>query len=81
MGDNERQLSFREAQLMEFLGKQPNMTIERKAILTEIWGHDSIFNSRNLDVYITHLREYLREDDGVQLITLKGVGYRLLTGK
>jgi two-component system, OmpR family, response regulator VicR len=81
IGDKERQLSFREAQLMEFLGTQPNMTIERKAILTEIWGHDSIFNSRNLDVYITHLREYLREDDGVQLITLKGVGYRLLTGK
>ena len=36
------------------------------------------FNSRNLDVYITRLRDYLREDERVQIITLKGVGYQFI---
>ncbi|MBP9197860.1 MAG: winged helix-turn-helix domain-containing protein, partial [Saprospiraceae bacterium] len=39
---------------------------------------DSFFNSRNLDVYITKLRDYLKEDEQIQIITLKGVGYRLV---
>ena len=43
-----------------------------------IWGDDSYFNSRNLDVYITKLRDYLREDPNVQLMTVKGVGYNFL---
>ncbi len=77
-GQNERQLSFREAQLLQIFAEQPNTTIERKFILEAVWGNDSYFNSRNLDVYITRLREYLRDDDSIQIITLKGVGYRLL---
>lgn len=74
----EKQLSFREAQLLQIFAEQPNTTIERKFILEAVWGNDSYFNSRNLDVYITRLREYLRDDDSIQIITLKGVGYRLL---
>lgn len=50
----------------------------RKNILDKIWGDDSFFNSRNLDVYITKLRDYLKEDEQIQIITLKGVGYRLV---
>ena len=76
-----RQLSFRETQLLGIFATQPNTTIERKSILEQVWGHDSYFNSRNLDVYIARLREYLRDDDTLQIITLKGVGYRLLTEK
>ena len=52
--------------------------MERKTILQEVWGDDSFFNSRNLDVYITKLRDYLRDDPDVQIITLKGVGYRFV---
>jgi DNA-binding response OmpR family regulator len=73
-----RQLSFREAQLLHIFAQRPNATIERREILETIWGSDSIFNSRNLDVYITRMREYLRDDAAVQIITLKGVGYRLV---
>lgn len=76
---NEKQLSYREAQLLEILSSPPNATVERKIILEKIWGNDSFFNSRNLDVYIKKLRDYLKEDDNVQIITLKGVGYRLTT--
>ncbi|MCI5082367.1 MAG: helix-turn-helix domain-containing protein [Saprospiraceae bacterium] len=46
--------------------------------MKEVWGDDSFFNSRNLDVYIKKLRDYLREDESVQIITLKGVGYRFV---
>ncbi len=77
-GNPLRQLSHRETQLLEMLASRPNSIIERRDILKTVWGHDSIFNSRNLDVYITHLREYLKEDPGVQILTLKGVGYRVV---
>ena len=73
-----RQISHREAQLLEMLAAKPNAIVERKEILKQVWGHDSIFNSRNLDVYIARLREYLKEDAAVQILTLKGVGYRLV---
>ncbi|HAD13507.1 MAG TPA: DNA-binding response regulator [Saprospirales bacterium] len=81
MLDNQpfKQLSHRETQLLEMLGARLNAIVERRDILKQIWGNDSIFNSRNLDVYITRLREYLREDAGVHILTLKGVGYRLTT--
>ncbi len=73
-----RQLSHRETQLLEMLASKPNAIVERREVLKQVWGHDSIFNSRNLDVYVTRLREYLKEDPGVQILTLKGVGYRVV---
>jgi DNA-binding response OmpR family regulator len=73
-----RLLSHRETQLLQLLTTQPNAIVERREILKQLWGHDSIFNSRNLDVYINRLREYLREDNTVQILTLKGVGYRVV---
>jgi DNA-binding response OmpR family regulator len=48
--------------------------------MNHIWGNDSFFNSRNLDVYITKLRGYLKDDASIQIITIKGVGYRFVIG-
>lgn len=73
-----RKLSHRETQLFKILTAQTNGIVDRRQILLEIWGDDSIFNSRNLDVYITRLRDYLKEDPSVEIITLKGVGYRMV---
>ncbi len=67
-----------EAELLKILADHRNFTLERKVIMLQIWGDDSFFNSRNLDVYITRLRDYLREDERVQIITLKGVGYQFI---
>jgi len=78
IGEQVRRLSHREAQLLEMLCQNPGRPVLRKDILDTLWGNDSIFNSRNLDVYITRLREYLRDDEQVEIITLKGVGYRLV---
>lgn len=73
-----KRLSHRETELLTMLVDKKQETIHRKNILDKIWGNDSQFNSRNLDVYITKLRDYLKEDENVQIITLKGVGYRLV---
>jgi len=78
LGDKIKRLSHRESELLAALTSQKQETILRKQILDKIWGNDSFFNSRNLDVYITKLRDYLKEDEKIQIITLKGVGYRLV---
>jgi DNA-binding response OmpR family regulator len=71
-----RKLSHREAMLLQILSESKNSVVNRKDILMRIWGDDSFFNSRNLDVYITKLRDYLKADPGIEIITIKGVGYR-----
>ncbi len=73
-----RKLSHREAVLLTILAENKNVIVQRKDVLMRVWGDDSFFNSRNLDVYITKLREFLREDPGVEIVTIKGVGYRFV---
>lgn len=79
-GDTVRKLSHREAMLLAVLAENKNVIAQRKDILMRVWGDDSFFNSRNLDVYITKLRDYLRDDPAVEIVTIKGVGYRFVTG-
>ncbi|MFT4033430.1 MAG: response regulator transcription factor [Siphonobacter sp.] len=80
INDQTRKLSHRENELLRILCEHQHQTIARKDILMRVWGDDSFFNSRNLDVYITRLRDYLKEDDQLQLVTIKGVGYHFITG-
>jgi len=79
-GNEERKLSFRESELLKLLYENRDRIIDRKDILNLLWGNDSFFNSRNLDVYVTKLRSYLKEDPTLEIITIKGVGYRFVTG-
>jgi DNA-binding response OmpR family regulator len=74
----ERKLSYRESELLRLLYQNKEAIVERKDILNLLWGSDSFFNSRNLDVYITKLRNYLKQDPSLQIITIKGVGYRFV---
>lgn len=75
---NEKKLSYREAELLKFLYLNKQDVIDRRELLNHIWGNDSFFNSRNLDVYITKIRGYLKDDPAIEIITIKGVGYRFL---
>ncbi|TND07418.1 MAG: two component transcriptional regulator, winged helix family [Bacteroidetes bacterium] len=77
-GGEEKKLSFRECELLRLLAEQPNEIADRRAILKKIWNDDNYFNSRNLDVYITRLRNYLKQDTSIEIITVKGVGYRFV---
>jgi DNA-binding response OmpR family regulator len=80
LGDGVRKLSNREANLLGMLAENKNGTTNRKDILMRLWGDDSFFNSRNLDVYITKLRDYLKGDRSIEIITIKGVGYHFAVG-
>ena len=80
INSQEKKLSYREAELLKYLWQHRNDVIDRRELLNHIWGNDSFFNSRNLDVYITKLRGYLKEDSTVEILTIKGVGYRFVLG-
>ena len=77
-GKEDRKLSFRESELLKLLYENREKIIDRKDILILLWGNDSFFNSRNLDVYITKLRSFLRDDPSLEIITIKGIGYRFV---
>ena len=79
VGNEERKLSYRESELIKYLYRHRDQVIDRRDLLNHIWGNDSFFNSRNLDVYITKIRGYLKEDSSIEIITIKGVGYRFVT--
>jgi len=71
-------LTARESELLHQLCL-PNMeSVSRKTLLQKIWGNDNIFNARSLDVFITRLRRHLAVDPNVQLINIRGIGYKLV---
>jgi DNA-binding response OmpR family regulator len=74
----QRKLSYRESELLWILYENRDKIVERRDILNLLWGSDSFFNSRNLDVYITKLRNYFKQDPSIEIITVKGVGYRFI---
>ncbi|WP_254244111.1 winged helix-turn-helix domain-containing protein [Hymenobacter sp. BRD128] len=74
----EATLTHREAELLKRLHDQRNQVLTRTDVLRELWGDDSFFNGRSLDVFITRLRRYLRHDPQVQIVNVRGVGYKLL---
>lgn len=76
--DEDRKLSYRESELLKLLYESRDKIVERREILNLLWGSDSFFNSRNLDVYITKLRGYLKSDPSLEILTIKGIGYRFI---
>ncbi|ASZ10305.1 response regulator transcription factor [Chitinophaga pendula] len=71
-------LSHREAEILRRLRDHGNQVLERKTVLLDLWGDDSFFNARSMDVFITKLRRYLKEDPRVQIVNIRGVGYKLI---
>ncbi len=76
--EEDRKLSYRESELLKLLYENRDKIVERRDILNLLWGSDSFFNSRNLDVYITKLRNYLKNDPSLEILTIKGIGYRFI---
>jgi len=71
-------LSNRESQILSVLCANMNSAIDRRELLQIVWGDDSFFNSRNLDVYVRKLRGYFSGADGIEIVTLKGKGYHFV---
>ncbi|WP_454801256.1 response regulator transcription factor [Mucilaginibacter phyllosphaerae] len=71
-------VSQREAELLQMLIANKNNLLDRKTALLKIWGDDSVFNARSMDVYVTRLRKYFNEDPSVQILNVRGYGYKLV---
>ncbi len=74
----EEQLTHREAQLLQELFIHKNELTERTLILNTLWGSDDFFNARSMDVFITKLRKKLAKDEKIQILNVRGYGYKLV---
>jgi DNA-binding response OmpR family regulator len=78
INDHETMLTHREAQLLFSLSENRNEVTDRSIILNQLWGNDDFFNARSMDVFITKLRKKLAEDDSVEILNVRGYGYKLV---
>ena len=76
--DESRKLTSKEADLLLLLCENMNETLERSVALRKVWYEDSYFNARSMDVYITKLRKYFKDDPKVDLVNVHGVGFKLV---
>jgi DNA-binding response OmpR family regulator len=74
----EVRLTSKEAELLKLLCENANDVLDRSVALNRIWQDDSYFNARSMDVYITKLRKYLKEDPAVELLNVHGIGFKLV---
>ena len=71
-------LTNRESELLFILNQNKNNISERTYILNKLWGNDDFFNARSMDVFITKLRKKLQQDENVQILNVRGYGYKLI---
>tara|TARA_R110002072_G_scaffold70259_1_gene169858 strand:- start:108 stop:785 length:678 start_codon:yes stop_codon:yes gene_type:complete len=72
------QLTHREAQLLFYLYENKNAVLDRTFILNKLWGNDDFFNARSMDVFISKLRKKLKKDSNIQILNVRGFGYKLI---
>jgi len=71
-------LSPKENELLKMLAEHKNDLLAREKALKKIWGSDTYFNGRSMDVYIAKLRKYLKGDDDIEIVNIHGNGFRLV---
>jgi DNA-binding response OmpR family regulator len=72
------QLSYKEVELLKRLCEAKSTVVDRQVLLKELWGSDNVFNSKTMNVYINRLRNYLESDKSVEILTIRGYGYKLI---
>lgn len=72
------QITHREAQLLFYLYEKKNEVLDRTFILNKLWGNDDFFNARSMDVFISKLRKKLKKDENIQILNVRGFGYKLI---
>lgn len=71
-----RNLTMKEAELIRYFSENQNKVLSRNDILEKVWGTNDYFLGRSLDVFISRLRKYFKEDPGVKIVNLHGIGFR-----
>jgi DNA-binding response OmpR family regulator len=77
-GENVQKLTTKESELLKLLCDNRNSVLERNFALKSIWIDDNYFNARSMDVYITKLRKYLKDDPNIEILNIHGKGFKLL---
>lgn len=77
-GDVQQKLSTKEAELLRLLCVRKNEVLTREEALLNIWHDDNYFNGRSMDVFLSKIRKYLKDDPAVEIINVHGKGYKLL---
>ncbi len=80
-GTHKQQLTQKEADLLQYLCLHTNTVVKREDILLNVWGKEDYFLVRSMDVFMTKIRKYLRDVEGVELQTVHGVGFKLVLQK
>jgi len=80
MEDKQQILSYKEAQLLKLLVDHRDAVLDRKVALDHVWGDDSYFNSRSMDVFISKLRKFLERDPAIKIVNIRGKGFKLIVG-
>lgn len=80
-GSSESRLTPTEAELLRMLCINLNRVLDRDKALREIWGNDSYFTGRSMDVFISKLRKYLKDDPSVEIVSIHGKGYKLVVSQ
>ncbi len=78
LNDKQMNLTAKEASLLKMLAEQEGRTLNRTEALKAIWHDDSYFNARSMDVYITKLRKILKDDPELQILSVRGEGFKLV---
>lgn len=71
-------ISYKETAILELLLEHRNDLLPRQTALLKIWGDDSYYNARSMDVFMSHLRKMLKDDSEIELMSIRGVGYKLI---
>lgn len=71
-------LTHREAHLLFHLNQNKNEVLDRSTILNKLWNNDDFFSARSMDVFISKLRKKLKQDECIQIINVRGFGYKLV---
>ena len=71
-------LTYRESQLLYHLNLNRNEVLDRSFILKKLWHDDDFFSARSMDVFISRLRKKLKQDESVQIVNVRGFGYKLI---
>jgi DNA-binding response OmpR family regulator len=80
-GAHKQQLTQKEADLLQYLCLHTNTVVKREDILLNVWGKEDYFLGRSMDVFMTKIRKYLKDVEGVELQTVHGVGFKLVLQK
>lgn len=81
IGTTETKLTTKESELLKMLALYQDRLLEREVALTTVWGTDSYFAGRSMDVYIAKLRKMLKDDPNVEILNIHGTGFKLIVKK